>query len=141
MRTSSGVLKLSPIDLNEPINYEGPTDEEEREFWIEEGEVTFFVLNNNSDCFEIKVENISGCAQGLDTSIGLEYAFKIGTLGLYKSEFSEGRRYTIKGISVTHIPADLWLSNELALYTYSELITHKTLFETISYKLTRNYRG
>lgn len=123
-----------PIELSftEDLFYT-PTPEEERQHWVGKGHIEFFVEQNVPGIFEIEIIDYSGCAGGLDETIGLDYAVKEFLVDV--RELHEGVRYTIKGLTVSFTRGDGWTTDDDSDYEFEELEVHWSLLPWMKQKM------
>lgn len=121
--------------LYDPFEPYTPTQEEEQDFWVGTGYVTFFVHQNAPDIFEIEVEEYTGCLGGLDETIGIEFALKEGYLGVDLSELSEGVTYTLHDVEVSFTRGDGWLTDDDSEYYGGELTRDRRYLKQVIHKI------
>lgn len=109
-----------------------PTEEDEAEFWNGKGHITFYVIQNTPDVFEIEIEDWSGCAGGLQDTIGIDWYIK-ECWGLQEDEdLKEGVSYTLHGLTAYWTRGDGWTTDDDVEYNFEDI--------TSSWKLTTRIR-
>ncbi len=110
--------------LQEIVEYDEPSDEDLRDHWSGEGDLTFHVLSHNKDKnylpYEIEYEYYSGCVGGLDETLGIEYSVNEGILDVGK--LTLGITYHVSGITAHFTRGDGWTTDDDVDY-YVENVT------------------
>lgn len=115
-------------------NY-APTVEEERDHWNGQGHIEFFVNQNVDNCFEIEILDSSGCAGGLEETLGINYAIYEGIIDVDLSELRQGFTYKIHGLNVTWFQGDGWEIDDDSEYSFTELTRTYKLWPLIKHTL------
>ena len=110
-----------------------PTDEEEHDYWNGAGHIEFFVIQNVLGDFEIEVTDCSGCAGGLQETIGIDYYLK-EYWGL-QNELREGVTYTLHNVTVYWTRGDGWTYDDDVEYNFDSMTSHATAIGYLSYKI------
>lgn len=98
-----------------------PTDEDLAEHWNGEGCIVFYVIQNTSDVFEIEVIDWSGCAGGLQDTLGIEY-YITNCWCLQEDEvLKEGVTYTLDKLTVQWFKGDGWEIDDDVEYDFEEI--------------------
>lgn len=128
--------------MSEEDEYYGMTKEAfeagERDHWNGDGDIEFFVIQHTKDNFEIEVIDYSGCAGGLEETLGIEYTIK-NLWCLHKDDqfiFREGVFYTIHGLTVTWTRGDGWTTDNDVEYNFESITHHTSLWLYISHKIS-----
>lgn len=148
------LLKLTELReaTEEEMGYflNGPSEEDERDFWNGEGNLVFTVTANRpaDDVFEIEIEEYSGCVGGFGEGVGIEWGLKEGYLGIGRDELKEGYTYYCDEITVSWTRGDGWTteddsdyyvgnmrSERLPLISYLKLIINNAWWFNIGWKL------
>ena len=110
-------------------------EEMERDHWNGDGHIEFFVIQNvaKERLFEIEVVDYSGCAGGLNETIGIKYM--IDEWGL-PSELREGVTYTIHNLGVTFTRGDWGFTDDDVEYDFSHMTSHATALGYLSHKIS-----
>lgn len=128
-------LYMGLMGLESDTDAYQPTEEEERDFWVGFGHITFFVQQNTKHVFEIQIEDMSGCAGGLNEMVGLEWAIK-NELGIELEQLKEGYTYTIQGLTAYFYPGDGWETDDDSEYDYEKLTYKIEPWRYLKQKLT-----
>jgi hypothetical protein len=148
------LLKLTETRAvtQEKMDYflDGPSEEEERDFWNGEGNLVFTVLSNRPDVFEINIEEYSGCVGGFNEGIGIEWGLKDGYLDIDPSELHEGYTYYCDEITVSWYKGDGWTTDDdsdyyvgnirserLPLIKYLKLKLHNAWWFNIGWRINQ----
>ena len=110
---------------------------EEADYWNGRGDITFYVVQNvpKEGLFEIDVLEYSGCAGGLDETLGIEYSLENGILGrVDPSELREGVTYTLHGLTSHWTRGDGWTVDDDVEYEIEDMTSHTTLWRYLSQK-------
>ena len=95
-----------------------PSDEDMKDHWAGEGDLTFHVLSydpTSKYCpYEIDWDDYSGCVGGLNETLGITYAINEGILDVYPLRL--GMTYHVKGITVMHTRGDGWTTDDNSDY-------------------------
>ena len=129
---AASTVGVSPEDVLTSVDY-GPSEEEERDFWSGKGEIQFFVIQNVPDTFEIEILDYTGCAGGLQDTIGIEYY--IGEYWGLQEELREGLIYTLHDVTVTWTRGDGWETDDDVEYDFESMTSHATTIGYLSYKI------
>lgn len=107
----------------------------EYDYWNGQGHIEFYVNQNvpKDELFEIDVLDYSGCAGGLQETIGIDYYIQ-HCWGLC-DELREGVTYTIKDLTVEWTRGDGWTTDDDVEYYFKELEHDTTLYTYLSQKL------
>jgi hypothetical protein len=99
---------------------------EEREHWNGKGHIEFLVVQNAPDIFEVEMVDYSGCAGGLQETLGIEY-YITDIWCLHKGSeppLLEGGTYTLNGVTAEWTRGDGWTTDDDVEYSF-ETITQK----------------
>lgn len=99
-------------------------DKAMQDHWNGEGSITFYVLDNGPTGLYIEVLDHSGCAGGLDETIGIDYAIDEGYLDLSDCRLIVGYTYTLGGLNVEWTRGDGWSTDDDSEYTFETFIGH-----------------
>lgn len=113
--------------------FDAPTEEDEREHWNGVGHVTFFVIQNVPDTFEVEILDHSGCAGGLDETIGLEYY--ITDAWDLQGQVREGGTYTLNKLTVTWTRGDGWSTDDDVEYEFESITAQTTAVGYLLHKV------
>lgn len=93
-------------------------DEDERDYWSGEGDLTFHVLSHDPTCnycpYEIDWDDYSGCVGGLNETLGISYAINEGIIDAHPLRI--GMTYHVQGITVVHTRGDGWNTDDDSEY-------------------------
>jgi hypothetical protein len=109
-----------------------PTPEEEAEYWNGKGFITFYVIQNTPDVFEIEIEDWAGCAGGLDETMGIAWCIEHWWCLQKEETLKEGVSYTLHGLTSHWTRGDGWEIDDDVKYDFEEM--------TSSWKLTTRIR-
>lgn len=144
--------------LENPIN-DGPSEDEERDFWNGTGHLYFGVTanrNGKDDVFEIDIYEYSGCVGGFGEGVGIEWGLKEGYLGIDRHELKEGYTYLLDEVTVSWFKGDGWTTDDdseyyvgdfqetrLPLKKYLKLLIQNAWWFNIGYRISnwRNQRA
>lgn len=122
------------MDIQEmDVDYPYPTEEEERDHWNGKGHIEFFVIQNVPGTFEIEVLDYSGCAGGLQETLGIEYY--LTEYWDLQDEVREGVTYTLHNVTVTWTRGDGWTTDDDVEYDFELITHHATTIGYLPYKI------
>lgn len=109
------------------IDYEDRMSEaEEKDYWSGPGKLVFTVLTNRPGVFEIEIEEYTGCVQGLQETIGIDYALAGGLLlDIAQEEYIEGYTYYLYPVTVKWIRGDGWMTDDDVDYYVGDWECHQ----------------
>lgn len=110
-----------------------PTEEEERDHWNGMGHIEFYVSQNVPGCFEAEILDYSGCAGGMEETIGIEDMLEEWGL---KDEVHEGVRYEILGLTVEWTRGDGWEIDDDVEYYFDYLVPYFSLRQWLKQKIS-----
>lgn len=100
-----------------------PSAEDLREYWNGKGHIQFFVSQNATGVFEMEYEDYSGCAGGMQETVGIDYYIQ-HVWRLHKDptfKLREGVSYTIHGLTVTWTRGDGWELDDDVEYDFESI--------------------
>ena len=111
-----------------------PDEEYEREHWNDKGHIEFFVTQNvpSQNLFEIEVMDYSGCAGGLNETLGIDWMIKQWGI---QDELREGVTYTLHNLTVTWTRGDGWEIDDDVEYDFTHMTSHATALGYLSHKI------
>lgn len=130
-------MNLTTLTSTSPYHEPQEAEVTDYDFWSAPGHIEFFVVQNAKDVFEIEVIDYSGCAYGLQDTLGIEYYI---TDCWYLQEdpstpLREGVTYTLHDLTVTWTRGDGWTTDDDVEYDFSKMTSHATAFGYLSHKL------
>jgi len=116
---------------------DGPSEEDERDFWSGKGHIEFFVIQNVSRTFEIEIMDYSGCAGGMQDIAGIEYY--ITDVWCLQDDpeipLREGVTYTLHDLTVTWARRYGWTTEDDVEYDFSHMTSHATAIGYLTHKI------
>ena len=109
------ILSLNPEPMEELFE---PSKDDIRDYWCGEGGIIFTVTEHDPEArfcpFGFEIEDYSGCAGGLDETLGITYAINERILDVGKLHL--GVTYYVEGITVVFTRGDGWTTDDDADY-------------------------
>lgn len=132
-------IEIKLVDLramtDEEWSFFQPSEEDMKDYWSGEGTLTFTVISNRPDVFEIEIEDMTGCVGGLDEQLGTEYAIREGYLG-DREGLREGYTYHWSQITVSWFKGDGWTTDDdCDYYVEAEEFKRLPLLQFIKLKI------
>lgn len=114
-----------------------PSVEDEREHWNGKGHIEFFVIQNVPGTFEIEYTDYSGCAGGMQETLGIEYY--ITDVWCLQDDpeipLREGVTYTLHDLTVIWTRGNGWTEDDDVEYNFGEMTSHATAIGYLTHKI------
>ena len=111
------------------------TETDEYEHWNGSGHIEFFVHQNVPGTFEIDITDYSGCAGGLQETLGIEYCIEDIWCLHQAMKLREGVTYTLHDLEVTWTRGDGWCTDDDVEYDFGDITSHATAIGYLSHKI------
>ena len=115
------------------------TKERERDYWNAPGHIEFYVLQNHPDVFEVEYVDYSGCAGGLEETLGIEYylsEYWFPEKGGDREILKEGVTYTLHDVTVQWIGGDARSTADDVEYDYGSMTSTWTIYSRLRQKIS-----